>query len=117
MMDAAPDDGMIRAFFRLLSMIALSIAVIMAVLDATRSIAADALVLTPLGASWLSVSPATLESLESFIGENLPAFFWDPVAIRLLSAPGFMIFAALALLLYAVGHRPRRRPGRFVLEN
>ena len=46
---------MLRFIFRLAAMVALSISVIMAVIDATRSVAASALVMTPLNASWLAV--------------------------------------------------------------
>ena len=45
---------MFRFLFRLLASLALAVAVIMAVLDVTRTIAASHLVLTPLGASWVS---------------------------------------------------------------
>ena len=106
---------MIRSFLRLLSMVALAVAVIMAVLDATRSIAAEALVTTPLATSWAALSPATLAGFEDLVSGNLPAFFWDPVALALLGLPGFVVFAGLALLLSVAGHRPARRD-RFVLE-
>lgn len=105
---------MIRSLFRLLAMIALSVAVIMAVLDATRSIAAEAVVMTPLGEAWASFSPATLERAGELVTQSLPDFFWDPVAVGLLELPGFAVFAALALLLALAGRRPARREGRFV---
>jgi hypothetical protein len=103
---------MIRALFRLLSMIALAVAVIMAVLDATRSIAAETLVLTPLASSWASVSPSTLESLRQSMTQSLPPILWDPIMKTLLAQPGFVIFAALALLLAMIGRRPAA-PSRF----
>ena len=42
---------MIRFVFRVLALFALAVAVVMAVLDATRSIGASRLMLTPLGES------------------------------------------------------------------
>jgi hypothetical protein len=108
---------MIRALLRLLSMFALAIAIIMAVLDATRSIAADQLVLTPLATSWASFSPQTLANAERLVVDNLPRFFWDPVATTVLAAPGFLAFTVLALLLYMAGRRPTRRTSRFALES
>jgi hypothetical protein len=97
-------------------MIALAVAVIMTVLDATRSIAADALVTTPLGVSWAAVSPDTLDRLRQTVTENLPPFVWDPVLIGLLRVPGFAVFAALAMLLAAAGRRPQRPAMRFGLQ-
>ena len=58
---------MIRFLFRFLATIALAVAVIMAVLDATRTVAAGDWVMTPLGTSWLAVSPATLESAQKAV--------------------------------------------------
>lgn len=99
---------MIRALLRLLSLIALAVAVIMAVLDATRSIAADALTLTPLATSLSSLSPELVASMRQAVVGSLPAFFWDPVMTGLLRQPGFAVLAVLALLLALAG-RPRRR--------
>ena len=107
---------MFRFLFRLMATVALAIAVIMAVLDVTRTIAASRLVLTPLGESWASVSPSTLEQARSFIIENAHPLVWNPMTTFVLAQPGFAVFGVLAFLLYAIGHRPERRIGRFVVE-
>lgn len=103
---------MIRALLRLLSMTSLAVAVIMAVLDATRSIAAGQLALTPLGDTWMSLSRASLEAIEQMFVARLPGFFWDPVMTAVLQQPGFVVFAALALLLAVAGRRRRQPLGR-----
>ena len=105
---------MIRFVFRLLATILLALAVILAVLDATRSVAMSRLVLTPLGESWKALSPATLESVQTALEARWPPL-WDIVGVWLLSIPGSILFAVLALLLYAVGHRPTRH-GDFAAE-
>lgn len=99
---------MIRFLFRLLATLLLAIAVVMAVIDATRSVAAGQLVMTPLGASWLAVSPDTLERAQAAIAGIHPGL-WDPLMLAVLTAPGFAVFAVLALFLYAIGRRPARR--------
>ncbi|MBO6717709.1 MAG: hypothetical protein JJ913_07120 [Rhizobiaceae bacterium] len=104
---------MFRFVFRLLATFALAIAVVMAVLDATRSIAADAAVLTPLSESWRAVSPETFNAAEAAVSEVVAPYLWDPVVLTLLSAPGFAVFLVLAFLFYLVGRRPERRAGRF----
>ena len=104
---------MIRFLFRLMATFALAVAVIMAVLDVTRTIAASRLVLTPLGASWLSVSPSTLEWMQTFVVDRAHPLVWDPVTVFILDQPGFAVFGVLAFLLYAIGRRPERRIGRF----
>ena len=100
---------MIRFLFRFLATVSLAVAVVIAVLDATRTVAAGNWVLTPLGTSWLAVSPDTLEKTQSTIETYLHPALWDPVALAVLKLPGFIIFAVLALLLYAIGRRPKRR--------
>ena len=107
---------MIRFLFRLLAMVALSVAVIMAVLDATRSIAASGMVITPLGASWSAVAPDSLALLQASAQRYL-AVLWDPLMLWVLSLPGFVVFAVLALLFYAIGRKPERNLGRFAAES
>jgi hypothetical protein len=107
---------MFRFLFRLMATFALAVAVIMAVLDVTRTIAASRLVLTPLRESWLGVSPSTLERVQSFIMDNTHPLIWNPVMVFILDQPGFVVFGVIAFLLYAIGHRPERRIGRFVVE-
>ena len=107
---------MFRFLFRLMATVSLAVAVIMAVLDVTRTIAASRLALTSLGESWLGVSPATLDAVQRFIIDNAHPLVWNPVMVFILGQPGFVVFGVLAFLLYAVGHRPERRIGRFVVE-
>ncbi len=100
---------MIKALLRLVSMVLLAIAVIMAVLDATRSIATGAVAMTPLGASWKGISSESFAGFEATVRESLPGLFWDPLLLWLLALPGFAVFAALALLVAFAGRRRSRR--------
>ncbi|WP_338021472.1 hypothetical protein [Aquibium microcysteis] len=93
-------------------MVSLAAAVILAVADATRSIAASELVLTPLGTSWFAVSPETLNLAQAVIQRYVLAGLWDPVIVSVLNLPGFVAFLAMALLFYAIGRRPQHRSGR-----
>ena len=104
---------MLRFLFRLAAMVALSVAVIMAVLDATRSVAASALVMTPLNSSWLAVSPDTRAAFETFVRAKAGPMVWNGGIAWVLAQPGFAVFAVAALLLYAIGYRRRRRGGEF----
>ena len=106
---------MIRLVFRLLALIALVAAVIVGTIDATRSVAADALLLTPFGVSWGAVSAGSLARLHGLMAADLPpqavaAFDW------LLAQPAAAVFLAVALLLHLPGHRRRRRDSRYALS-
>lgn len=96
-------------------MVLLAVAVIMAVLDATRSIAAGVVVMTPLASSWAALSRQSLASFEALVKQNLPGFAWDPVFLWLLSLPGFAVFGALALLAASAGRRRERGDRRFAV--
>lgn len=93
-------------------MLSLAAAVILAVVDATRSIAASELVLTPLGTSWFAVSPGTLNLAQALVQRYVFPGLWDPLIVSILNLPGFAVFLVLALLFYAIGRRPARRLGR-----
>ncbi|MDV6227154.1 hypothetical protein R2G56_12725 [Nitratireductor aquimarinus] len=99
---------MFRLIFRILALFALAVAVVMAVIDATRSIAASALVVTPLGESWYSVSPDTLNLSQALIQRYTFPVIWDPAIIYILTLPGWLVFAVLALLFHAIGYRRKR---------
>ncbi|RVC59649.1 hypothetical protein [Mesorhizobium sp.] len=104
---------MLRFIFRLAAMVALSVSVIMAVVDATRSVAASALVMTPLNTSWLAVSPDTRAAFETYVRDKASPLLWDGVIAWVLAQPGFAVFAVVAFLFYAVGYRRQRRGGEF----
>lgn len=106
----------LRFLFRFLAMISLAVAVIMAVLDATRTIAASQLVTTPLGTSWIAVSPDTLNTAQQFVRVQIHPLLWDPVIAAVLNLPGFAVFGILAFVLYAIRRKPTRRIGRFITE-
>jgi hypothetical protein len=106
---------MMKLLFRLLASLALAVATIMAVTDATRSIAASTLVTTPLIESWAAVLPDQLAWAEQSVRSHLGRAAWDPLLLALLRLPGFVVFGVLALLLYAIGHR-RRRAADFAPE-
>ncbi|MBZ9653834.1 hypothetical protein [Phyllobacterium lublinensis] len=104
---------MIRSLFRLLAYVALSLAIIAAVLDAARSVGASHLVVTSLQESWQSVSASSLALTEESIKTHFYPALWDPVMLWILGTPTFAVFALLAFLLYAMGYRRQNRVGRF----
>lgn len=100
---------MFRFILRLLAMISLCAAVIMAVLDGARSVAASAIVLKPLGVSWYETSPDTLNLAQAIVQRYLLPVIWDPFMIWVLNQPGFAVMAVLSLLLYMAGYKRKLR--------
>lgn len=106
---------MIRFLFRFAAMLSLAVAVIMAVLDTTRSVVASQIVMTPLKTSWNAVSPDTLVSFETFVRGKLHPLVWDMGLSWVIDQPGFILFALLAFLLYCVGYRRQPLADRYAI--
>ncbi|MCG6114233.1 MAG: hypothetical protein MEQ84_03460 [Mesorhizobium sp.] len=102
----------IRFVFRVLATLLLAAAVVLAVVDATRSIAADAIVVTSLAEAWAQAAPDLLGDAAAAVGEGgLP--FAEGLFESLLAVPAVAILAILALLFYIMGRNSTRRAGRY----
>jgi hypothetical protein len=77
------------------------------VIDATRFIASDKLVLTPLEQAGVVLGSMTPGTFETFVKDHVPGLWWDPVCLWLLRLPAFLVLAAIALALFRLA---RRRP-------
>jgi len=100
---------MIRFLFRALAVLAFAVAVMFAVIDATRSIGISAAVVTPFAESFELAAPQLLEDLGAWLAANTPDFVSDVLLASLLALPTFMVFAALAFLFWLIGRPPRPR--------
>lgn len=102
---------MVRFLFRALATFCLAVAVILAVLDATRSVAMSSLMLTPLGESFSAAAPQALQALENAARDHAGPLGASALA-WLLAQPGAAVFVIAAFLLYAAGHRRASRSDR-----
>lgn len=101
----------IRLLLRIVATLVLAAAVVFAVVDATRSIAADEVVTTSLGEAWAQTFPALLRETEAGIaGAGLP--FAAPLFEGLLAFPVVAVLVILSLMFYIIGRKPTRRAGR-----
>lgn len=96
--------------FRIVSSFFLSLAVIVAVIDAARSIAANAVALTPLRDAALAAGLDLEAMLAGVEPAGAIADFWRPITVATASAPAVLVFVGLALIFYAMGYRRRRDP-------
>ena len=104
---------MIRLFFRILALLSLAGAVVAAVVDSSRSIAASALSLTSFGEVWSGIAPDSLGKLQETGPQYLGAGIWSAVSNFILAMPAVAILMILALLFYAIGYKRENRYGRF----
>ena len=104
---------MIRLFFRFIALLSLAGAVVAAVVDSSRSIAASTLSLTSFGEVWSGFAPDSLGKVQELGTQYLGASFWSAVSNFILAMPAVAILMALALLFYAIGYKRENRYGRF----
>ncbi|MDF2369934.1 MAG: hypothetical protein P1V21_03990 [Rhizobiaceae bacterium] len=102
-----------RFIFRIISLLALVVAVISGVVDAIKSVAASRVVFTPLGSDWFSLSPDTLNLSQAFIQRHVHPFLWDPVIQWILLQPTWAVFLVLSLFFYLIAWRKPKAAGRF----
>ena len=104
---------MIRFAFRLLSFIALVLAVITATMDSIESVSSSDVVLTTLGMAWSQTSPLTLALAEIYAERYFGDWFWQPGVLWVLQQPTFAVFLLLALIFWMVGYKKPPAAGRF----
>ena len=97
---------------RLLGGWSLLVAVIALVIDVTRTLAADSLVMTRLGEHWFQLHAASLNASQAGIQRYVHPALWDPAILAVLQTPTWLIFALLGLVLFWIGRR-RARPDVF----
>ena len=104
---------MFHFLFKILGLFVLALAVVLAVLDITRSITASDVVLTPLASSWAAVSPQSLLSSRELVQEWVHPYLWDPVLTFILKLPSWLVFCLLAMIFLKLGQRKENPYGRF----
>ena len=86
-------------------------ALVALVIDATKTVAASALTVTPLGLAWANLNPATLMSAQEFVQRRIETYtghwLWDPLLQWVLLLPTWAVLGAVGFLLTYLG---RRRP-------
>ena len=94
---------------RILGVWLLLLAMVAAVVDTTKSLAGGgAWVVTPMGEQWRQLAPDTLTVSKTWIETTIGKFMWDPIIVGILSAPTWVVFGILGVLLYWLGQK--RKP-------
>jgi hypothetical protein len=99
---------MLRFLVRALGLVALAAAFASAVIDGARSIANNALSVTPLGAALARLAPAKMEQLPALAAKIHPKL-WDPVLIDVLYVPTSVALAVVGIALMALASLGRER--------
>jgi hypothetical protein len=97
----------IRIFIRILALALLAGAFAAAVIDGARSIAADQLSLTPMGATAYWAFPNKFPLMQNLVEKQIHPLLWDPILLHVLMLPTWAILGIIgAGLLYVTRKRP-----------
>ena len=98
-----------RLILRVLGTLLIAFAVILIIIDGTRSLAANGLVFTPLEVTWESMHAQSLAAIREFLGTRLFGPVLEPVVSAILSFPGWAVIGVPGLLLAWAGRSRRER--------
>ncbi|HEX2255617.1 MAG TPA: hypothetical protein VHG92_02755 [Afifellaceae bacterium] len=100
---------MIRFLFRFAGFWLFAAALVTAVIDGAKSVAASEPTLTPLSAAWSQLAPAGLAETQRVVETEFDAaWLWALLAQWVLSAPVWLVLGLLGLLLMLLGRRRNR---------
>jgi hypothetical protein len=98
-----------RLLLRVLGTLLIACAVILLIIDGTKSLGANAIVLTSLGDTWTGVHPQSLEVVEQFLTTRLFGPVLETAVTALLGFPGWAVIGVPGLLLAWAGRSRRER--------
>jgi len=97
-----------KGLLRLLAGVFLIVAVIAAVNDVTRSLAANRAVAISTYEHWSNLAPVTLAAARGSVQRNTHSLVWDLGPAKILQAPAWGLFGVLGLMLAYAGRRRRQ---------
>jgi hypothetical protein len=98
---------MIRFLFRLVGLICLAAAFILAIYDGTKSIAGNNLFLTSVRTLWDLINAGSLARLKPLIQSYANGYLWDPLMVGFLSAPSWGVLGFLGIVLILLGRKKK----------
>ena len=96
------------AFLRFLAWPFLLVATVALVGDITHSANHTANAVTSAHSYWKIVSPQSLVATTAFIQRSLHPWLWDPLALRVLLLPAWLLIGSVGVILAVLGRKKRR---------
>lgn len=98
---------MIRFLSRFIGLLLFAAGFITLVVDGTKSIAAGAIQITPLGQYWNDIHSTSLQLLQPALERHVARWLWDPVVLNILTAPAWLVLGIAGALLMLAGRKKR----------
>ena len=97
-----------RIALRIVGTWLIGLALVLLVIDGTKSLAANAVVMTSLGDIWLQIHAQSLDNVREFFQSRFFANLLDRVFDALLTYPAFVVIGVPGIVLALLGRKPRR---------
>ena len=111
-----PAQGIrMRLILRILGTWLIGLALVLLVIDGTKSLGANALVFTSLSDLWMQVHTPSLEGVRAFFASRFFADLLDNGLNTLLTYPAFAVFGIPGIIVALAGRTPRRE--RFLRQD
>jgi prepilin signal peptidase PulO-like enzyme (type II secretory pathway) len=104
-----------RLILRFVGTWLIALALVLLVIDGTKSLGANALVLTSLADLWTQLHPDSLVSVQSFFDSRFFEDLLDATLAALLGYPAFAVIGLPGIILALLGRKPRRE--RFLRQD
>lgn len=99
-----------RLVLRIIGTWLVGLALIFIVIDGTRSLAANAISITPIAQTWMGLHPQSIDLVRAFFASRLFAPLLDQAFTAFLDFPTFAVLGVPGILLALAGRtRSRRR--------
>ncbi len=97
---------MIRFTFRFIGMMLLAGAFVALLYDGTRTIAGNAVSLTPLAYIWNNLHANSLQGLQTIVERTAPVL-WDPLLRSIVAAPAWLVLGVLGVVFMLLGRKKK----------
>ena len=98
-----------RLLLRVLGTLLIGFAVVLVIIDGTKSLGENAIVITSLGDTWTQLQAESLASVKGFLETRLFGPLLETVVSALLGFPGWAVIGVPGLLLAWAGRSRRER--------
>jgi hypothetical protein len=98
-----------RLILRIIGTWLLGLALILLIIDGTRSLGANRLIMTSMADTWAWLSATSLEATRQFIASRLLGPLLEGGVDAVLGAPGWLVLAVPGVLLAWMGRSRRTR--------
>lgn len=104
-----------RLILRVLGTWLIGLALVLLVIDGTKSLGANGLVFTSLADLWNQIHPPSLNGVKAFFDSRLFEDLLDAALDTVLNYPAFAVFGLPGIMLALAGRKPQRE--RFLRQD